>query len=207
MKARKPLAILAATAITGFGLTALATPASASTTVTINGTAGPPATFQALPSSIAGTSVTLNNISGEGLPVVSQFLSDGDGACSAGRVPTCIVGPNGTATFDIAPGADGASVSLQFNFIEVATFTVTYPNSSATGSSATGSTPAPVIQQFEKPATGSCDEAEPEGLDWGGAASGGWGESWAQWANEGQGGPVCTRTLEYNNSTATWQVQ
>jgi len=37
VKPRKPLAILAATAITGFGLTALATPASADTTVTISG--------------------------------------------------------------------------------------------------------------------------------------------------------------------------
>jgi len=201
VQTRRPLAILAATAITGLGLTALATPASASTTVTINGTAGPPAIFQVLPSSIAGTSVTLNNSSGEGLPVVSQFLSDGDGACSADRDSKCIVLPNETATFDIAPGADSASVSLQYNFSEVATFTVTYPDAPAAGG------PAPVVQQFEKPATGTCDEAQPEGLNWGGASSGGWGESWAQWRHEGQGGAVCTRTLDYNNSTATWQVQ
>ena len=202
MQTRRPLAILAATAITGLGLTALATPASASTTVTITGLAGQPSTFQVSPSSITGTSVTLNNISGEGLPVVSQFLSDSNGACSAGRVPTCIVLPNGTATFDIAPGANGSSVSLlDGTFTEVATFTVTYPDAPAAGG------PAPVIQQFEKPANGTCDEAQPEGLNWGGASSGGWGESWAQWMHEGQGGAVCTRTLAYNNSTATWQVQ
>ena len=203
MQTRKPIAMLAATALAGLGLTALATPASADTTVTVT------STFQVSPSSIAGTSVTLNNRSGEGLPVVSQFLSDSSGACSPDRGDPpglCSVPPNGTATFDIAPGASGASVSLFIildeELLEFASFTVTYPNSSAAGS-----TPAPVIQQFEKPATGTCDEAQPEGLNWGGASSGGWSESWAQWMHEGQGGAVCTRTLAYNNSTGTWQVQ
>jgi len=211
VKTRKPIAILAATAVAGLGLTALATPASANTTVTISGSGS---NITVSPSSITGTSVTLVLADDVTTLVVSQSLSDADGVCTDSRDDPpglCKVGAGtegDTATFDIAPGANGSSVSLlDGTFTEVATFTVTYPNSSATGSSATGSTPAPVIQQFEKPATGSCDEAEPEGLDWGGAASGGWGESWAQWANEGQGGPVCTRTLEYNNSTATWQVQ
>ena len=195
MQTRRLLAILAATALAGLGLTALANPASADTTVTVS------PTFQVSPSSIAGTSVTLNNDSNEALVVVSLFLSDGDGTCSVNKVPFCSVQQNGgTATLDIAPGASGALVRLMDTNINntFATFTVNYPN---------GSTPAPVIQQFEKPATGTCDEAQPEGLDWGGASSGGWGESWAQWANEGQGGAVCTRTLAYNTSTATWQVQ
>ena len=199
MKTRRPLAILAATALAGLGLTALATAASADTTVTVS------QTFQVTPSSITGTSVTLINGSNQALVVVSLFLSDGDGACSVDKNPFCNVQQNrGTATFDIAPGADGALVRLTDpNDINTtfATFTVTYPDAPAAGG------PAPVIQQFEKPATGTCDEAQPEGLNWGGASSGGWGESWAQWANEGQGGTVCTRTLAYNNSTGTWQVQ
>ena len=199
MKTRKPIAILAATAVAGLGLTAFATPATADTTVTVSNI------LQVSPSSIAGTSVTLNNRSNQALAVVSLFLSDGDEACSVNKNPFCSVQQGGTATFDIAPGASGALVRLTDpanpNNI-FATFTVTYPDAPPTGS-----TPAPVIQQFEKPATGTCDEAQPEGLNWGGASSGGWGESWARWANAGQGGPVCTRTLEYNNSTATWQVQ
>jgi len=199
VKTRRPLAILAASAVVSLGLTTLANPASADTTVTIDQNA------QVSPSSIAGTSVTLNNASGLALVVVSPFLSDGDGACSVDKDPFCSVQQNGgTATFDIAPGASGALVRLMDTNINITfdTFTVTYPTSSAASS-----TPAPRIQQFGKPATGTCDEAQPEGLNWGGASSGGWGESWAQWANEGQGGPVCTRTLEYNNSTATWQVR
>jgi len=67
--------------------------------------------------------------------------------------------------------------------------------------------PGPHIQQFAMPATGTCDDAQPEGLNWGGASSGGWSESWAQWMHEGQGGAVCTRTLAYSTSTGTWEVQ
>ena len=66
-----------------------------------------------------------------------------------------------------------------------------------------GSGPAPLMQQFARPATGTCDAAQPEGLNWAGVASGGWSESWAQWANGGQGGTVCTRMLEYVNS---WRI-
>jgi len=74
------------------------------------------------------------------------------------------------------------------------------------GSTDAISGPAPHSQQFAMPATGTCDEAQPEGLNWGGVSSGGWGESWAQWMNDGQGGEVCTRTLVYNASKAAWEV-
>ena len=199
MKTRRRLAILAATAITGVGLTALATPASANTTVTISGSGS---NLTVSPSSITGTSVTLVLANDVSSLVVSQSLSDADGVCTVSRATLCKVGTGtagDTATFEIAPGTGGALVRLiDINNNTLATFTVTYP---VTGG------PAPHIQQFGKPATGTCDEAQPEGLNWGGASSGGWSESWAQWANEGQGGPVCTRILAYNNSTATWQVQ
>jgi len=75
------------------------------------------------------------------------------------------------------------------------------------GSTDVVSGPGPHIQEFAMPETGTCDEAQSEGLNWGGAASGGWGESWAQWMNDGEGGFVCTRTLAYNTSTAAWEVE
>lgn len=82
--------------------------------------------------------------------------------------------------------------------------TVATYSSSGGGSGATsGSGPAPLMQQFAKPVTGTCDAAQPTGLNWSGVASGGWGESWAQWANGGRGGSVCTRMLEYVNS---WRI-
>lgn len=67
--------------------------------------------------------------------------------------------------------------------------------------------PAPVMQQFGKPASGTCDAAAPASLNWGNVASGGWGESWAEWMNDGKGGAVCSRTLVYSNSLGGWMVQ
>jgi len=68
------------------------------------------------------------------------------------------------------------------------------------------STPDPVIQQFAAPASASCDAAAPEHLNWAGVPSGGWGQSWAQWTNEGAGGAVCTRTLVYSASLGAWTL-
>jgi hypothetical protein len=78
----------------------------------------------------------------------------------------------------------------------------------SSGSSATpGSAPPPVIQQFSRPTQGGCNAAQPAGLNWAGVPSGGWAESWAQWANAGAGGPVCSRTLAYSTSSHAWVLQ
>ena len=66
--------------------------------------------------------------------------------------------------------------------------------------------PAPVQQQFGKPAAGTCDAAAPATLNWSSVASGGWSESWAQWMNGGNGGAVCARTLAYCTSLGKWVV-
>ena len=70
-------------------------------------------------------------------------------------------------------------------------------------SASSASAPGAIIQQFVRPASGSCDAAQPPGLDRSGVAAGGWGESWAQWANGGWGDRVCTRMLEYANG---WRI-
>ena len=67
--------------------------------------------------------------------------------------------------------------------------------------------PVPILQQFGVPATGTCDEAAPESLNWWGVASGRWRESWAAWMNDGKGGAVCTRTLRYSTLQAKWNVE
>ena len=69
-----------------------------------------------------------------------------------------------------------------------------------------GETPPPVMQQFGMPSTGTCDASAPAVLNWGGAGSGGWGNSWAEWMNGGRGGAVCTRTLVYSNAVGHWIV-
>lgn len=64
--------------------------------------------------------------------------------------------------------------------------------------------PSPVMQEFGKPATETCDAAQPAGLNWAGVPSGGWAHSWSQWMNGGKGGFVCARTLVYNSTQARW---
>ncbi|MFN8172362.1 MAG: hypothetical protein U0R65_10895 [Candidatus Nanopelagicales bacterium] len=64
-------------------------------------------------------------------------------------------------------------------------------------------TPIPdVIQQVGAPA-GGCTAVDDAALNWGGVKSGGWTSSWAEWADGGTGGSVCTRTLHYDNG---WTV-
>ena len=75
-------------------------------------------------------------------------------------------------------------------------------SSSSSPASAPG--PTPILQQFGRPATGTCNASQPAGLNWAGVASGGWIESWAQWVNGGQGGAVCTRSLIYSTSQSKW---
>jgi len=67
--------------------------------------------------------------------------------------------------------------------------------------------PPPVLQQVPVPASGSCADVDDSQYNWGGAGSGGWSESWAQWANAGSGGPICTRTLIYNPSFGIWVIE
>jgi hypothetical protein len=67
--------------------------------------------------------------------------------------------------------------------------------------------PAPLIQQFGKPDVGSCEDVASPDLNWAGVASGGWSESWAQWMHDGNGGAVCTRTLEFHRGYSRWMVK
>lgn len=75
---------------------------------------------------------------------------------------------------------------------------------SSEATSVESATPPPVVQQFGKPVSGTCDAAAPTTLNWAGVPSGGWGESWSQWMNGGTGGFVCSRTLVYSNSVGGW---
>jgi len=234
VQTRRPLAILAATAITGLGLTALATPATADTTINIGGpwaldddiyteqegaVLTPSSLFSNPAPTFTGTSITISVAAGTSfdedpgtIGVSSDGLSSAEGLVCSGEACTVDVGES--AEFTILPSASNSRVDLLAStggafssFLRLASGTNPLFYVSYQAPAATTGGPAPVIQQFEKPATGTCDEAQPEGLNWGGASSGGWGESWAQWMHEGQGGAVCTRTLAYNNSTGTWQVQ
>ena len=72
-------------------------------------------------------------------------------------------------------------------------------------SSATSGPPL-ILQQVGLAPSGSCTTFTDVNLNWGGAESGGWTQSWAQWLNDGRGGLVCTRTLVYDNSVNHWVI-
>jgi hypothetical protein len=79
-------------------------------------------------------------------------------------------------------------------------------STSSPGSSSGSFAPAPLLQQFGKPSSGTCDAAAPATLNWSSVSAGGWSESWAQWVNNGNGGAVCTRTLSYSTTQSRWVV-
>ena len=86
------------------------------------------------------------------------------------------------------------------------TFSSTMPTLDLCSASASGDGPAPIVQQFGNPASGTCDVAAPQGLVVNGVREGGWSKSWSQWINGGKGGDVCTRTLVYSASQGAWIV-
>ena len=110
------------------------------------------------------------------------------------------VGPNQSASMT-APSAVGSydfyiTVPNAGAVTVVATLTVT--NDPVAPAHADGSTPQPIVglQQVGVPASGDCaDVPASVGHDQG-FPIGGWSKTWANWINNGTGGPVCTRTVE-----------
>jgi len=149
----------------------------------------------------AGDSFTLTNNVGANLrltlPSGSTASTSVNPLANAASTTITSTAPGSIQVRGSGVGADPCGLSNQFLSLDV-------PGGSDTSTSASG--PAPVVQQFGKPASGSCDAAAPETLNWSGVASGGWGESWAEWMNGGNGGAACTRTLVYSDNLGSWTV-
>lgn len=66
--------------------------------------------------------------------------------------------------------------------------------------------PPPVLQQLGLlPGHRCADVVAPE-LNWAGVPSGGWSQSWAEWAVPVTGGPVCVREMYYDPRVSRWTV-
>lgn len=211
MSPRRALSMLVAGGLTTGALVLAAAPARAAAVITDNGNGS---------ATVSGVTGANNNV---------YFCSS---ALSASACWNANPNPNPQATYFVDNGTQnqtywaGASVetypggvatSLPAGTYRILTnngpavdtslvVTITANPGGSSSSSTADSGPAPVVQQFGRPASGTCADAAPAGLNWGGLSSGGWGESWAQWMNGGTGGSVCTRTLQYSGSRGAWVV-
>lgn len=197
-----------ATALALVGHAAPAAAVSSATVVISSGFAVTPSTV----SLAAGDTLTIQNDSFSGLSVVNgtgqiQSQMSSTNCASAGAsspAASCPLtsGPSATSFNVMATGtvliyryAPGATV--------IATVTIGSGGGGGTSSGSAVSAPPPIIQQVGMP-SGGCSAVVDADLNWAGVAAGGWGQSWAQWANGGNGGPVCTRTLSYSVAADRW---
>ena len=156
-------------------------------------------------STTSGDTIVVLNSTSVGLARTAISGASGPGSVSA-------AGPFSTGTFTVS-GTSGGSFTLQqdpsgacANQSITISFTGGGGGGGGGGGAESSSAPAPIVQQFGMPASGTCDAAASAELNWAGVASGGWSISWAEWMNGGRGGVVCTRTLSYDTRTAAWAV-
>lgn len=166
-----------------------------------------------------GSALTSQTLTGSGLSVVTAGQTMFDVALntpipvSSGSVYAIVASATGTAPakfewFRSTPYSRGTAgyrdmfgqgvLLYDFTF---ATYVIPDPTPPARGSA-----PVDLLQQFERPSSGSCEEDVPDHVSEGGLPEGGWSPSWAQWAQGGAGGPVCTRTLRQVPASESWTV-
>jgi len=155
-------------------------------------------------STIASTSVSISSVPADPNPSTVTVSFTSPASLVAGTEYAFLLrstdAANAVIVFEGTTYSGGRAIfngNVMGNDLAFATYVTT---------SDSGPTPPPVLQQFGMPSSGTCDASAPVMLNWGGAGSGGWGTSWAQWANGGKGGAVCTRTLVYSNSSSRWMV-
>lgn len=207
---RRVIGTLTAFTVVAAGLV-MAAPARAATaspaTITVPACTGSPLVPTLSSTSISGQTgdtFTFTNSTTLPAPGVSLFLSTTSGSATAtwtganpltvsnGGSVTVTLGSTSGTIFVQCPSGQSASIAV----------TIVPGGGGSTDGSAMG--PAPLLQQFGLPVSGTCDDASPADLNWNAVSSGGWGVSWAHWINEGVGGAVCTRTLAYRNGS--WSV-
>jgi hypothetical protein len=205
--------VIGCTAIAGAFIGA--TSASAATSVTvIAAVTGGVTGWTISPGSTTDSALTVsytNNAGNAAFDTVyfnSPYLSNGGTSCSTSNTVCQLTTGGAALTLDVDPATPAnTTVFLQFNSNSTNGRIVLNSSGGSGGSGASsGSAPAPIFQEFGKPGSGTCDAAQPEGLNWANVSSGGWGQSWSHWMNGGLGGAVCTRTLVYSSSLSKWIV-
>lgn len=166
-----------------------------------------------------GSALTSQTLTGSGLSVVTagQTMFDvvlaAPISVSAGSVYAIVASATGAAPakfewFRSTPYSRGTAgyrdsfgqgvLAYDYTF---ATYVIPDPTPPARDAA-----PTDLLQQFERSSSGSCEEDVPDHVSEGGLPEGGWSPSWAQWAQDGAGGPVCTRMLRLVPSSGSWTV-
>lgn len=155
-------------------------------------------------SGVVNDTYTFTNTGGSTLYLVNNTgtASVGASSCAVTMPATSLCSVTNGATVTVTVTGLG-TITVYEGVLSKGDITVTAGGSGGGSSSSSVAAPSPIVQQFARPVSGTCDAAQPSGLDWAGVASGGWSESWAEWANGGVGGAVCTRTLEYSGG---WRI-
>lgn len=176
------------------------------------------ATTAGLPtgSAIASEAIPQSSVPTPGSGPVSFTFASPPSLIAGQRYAFALIPQGGTLSYQVVqPGTYAGGEAIQNGPAAWVTYGSPHPDlvfttymntAQRTDDSAPIPIPIPILQQFGKPMSGTCDAAAPAGLNWSNVSSGRWGESWAQWMNGGRGGAVCTRTLVFNMSTEKWML-
>lgn len=199
MTIRQITAILAALALSATGFVVAAPTASAAGTHTV---------YVCHDSSVRGNpgdSIVLHNDCG-GLVVpspawtVGVIVQDWNGPASqqinAGDSRTLTMGTVGSGTIPFLVYGGNPNTTITVTVVDPAVEVVV---------------PRVIVlpdefQQVGVPASGSCADVPSPVGHYPGFPFGGWSKSWAQWINNGAGGPVCTRELYFDQNASEWEI-
>ncbi len=158
----------------GVGSLAFASTAAAATSATWGG--GSWTSTVGTDAAIESATFTVSNNGADPIRLYSSNLKD-----SGGLDCTTLVGPNCVVTAGQqnvqfqwqAAAATAAVYKNPGSGYADSGYTLSFTGSIGGDSSSSGSGPTPVVQAFGKPATGTCEQAASNDLNWAGVSSGG----------------------------------
>ena len=197
--------------LTLVGFFAASLPLSAPAQATPNVDASSLGAFAISPTQVTGTTFSVTNSTDPGLTLrvygaVAGTVSEVLFSTACDTATDCTFPANSrpfTLTFAITPSAAAQLVYIS-NGTTTRTLTVLPVSSDDSGTNQSSNGPGSPLQQVPLPVDGLCEDIDRPELNWSGVASDGWGPSWSRWMNDGEGGPVCTRTLRFDESLSRW---
>jgi hypothetical protein len=168
------------------------------------------------PSTISGNSCSISNSAdpGPSLAVYGAVAGTVTDVTLAPAVTTncdtasdCTFGSGLTLNFEITASSATQYVYVKYSSAAPVLLTI-LPTAASGGGSGAGqdSGPGEHVQQTGRFPEDDCGVVDRPDLNWSGVSSDGWSPSWSHWMNDGEGGPVCTRTLSFDGSLGRWVV-